>query len=140
MEVTNGAVLERHQINTDGIEHLDLQVPILSGLQRQGDLLIIPCAQGNDAGVLVGAKGVTVVRGETTGANAHILHALDGDVFWQPSPTADQELLQGIITVPDASSATLIHTQEHNVLGIGPGSYEVKRQREFQGEWQRVTD
>jgi hypothetical protein len=138
--ITNGAILERHNINTDGIEHLDLEVPILCEPQAQGDVMIVPVNARQDVGEPVSVKGVTVVRGETTGGNAHILHALDGECFWAPSPTASIQLLQGWLTVPDDSAATLIHTQEHDVIGIAPGCYEIRRAREFAGEWRRAAD
>lgn len=137
---TNGALLERHHLKTDGVEHLDLEVPVLCGPQAQGDVLLVPVAVRHDQGEKVSPQGLTVVRGETTGGNAHILHALDGECFWSSASDAETGLLQGWLTVPDACSATLIHTQEHNVIGIGPGSYELRRQREFQGEWRRVAD
>lgn len=138
--VTNRVVLEKHEINTNGIEHLDLEVRVLTGMQRQGDVLIVPCAP--PAGVFkpIPVEGVTVVRGETSGGNAHILHALDGECAWAESQHADRDLLQGWLTVAPGASATLIHTQEHNVIGIGPGCYEIRRQREFAGEWRRVSD
>lgn len=138
--ITNGAVLSRHKINTEGIEHLDMEVPVLTGPQRQGDILVIPVAPPKDLGETIPAKGVVVVRGETTGGNAHILHSLEGDCYWAPAADAATGLAQGCLTVPDDSSATLIHTQEHNVIGVGPGFYEIRRQREFAGEWRRVSD
>lgn len=138
--LTNGAVLSRHKITTDGIEHLDLEVPVLTEPQAQGDVLILPVAARKELGQLVPLAGVTVVRGETTGGNAHILHALEGECFWQPSANAATELVQGWLTVPEGCSAALIHTQEHNVKGIGPGAYELRRQREFAGEWRRLAD
>jgi hypothetical protein len=137
--ITNGTVLERHQFQT-GIEHLDLEVPVLCGPQAQGDVLLVPTGPREEPGEKVPAKGLTVVRGETTGGNAHVLHALEGECFWRLAPGADTELLQGYLTVPDECSATLIHTQEHNVIGIGPGTFELRRQREFAGEWRRVSD
>lgn len=138
--VTNGAILQRHNIQTDGIEHLDLEVPIKTGPQAQGDVLIVPVASRKEKGEKVPARGVTVVRGETSGGNAHILHVLEGECFWAPAPDAAEGLVQGWLTIPDDSSATVIHTCEHNVIGVGPGSYEVKRQREFRDEWVRVSD
>ena len=139
--VTNGDVMDRHQIDTGGIEHLDEHVPFLTGPQRQGDVLLIPVkAENSTPGERVPAKGVTVVRGETTGGNSHILHTLDGECFWEPAANADTQLVQGRVTVPADSTATLLHTQEHNVIGIGPGSYELRRQQEFAGEWRRVSD
>jgi hypothetical protein len=138
--LTNSQILTRHKIDTTGIEHLDLEVPILTGPQSQGDVLILPVAERKDRGALVPAAGITVVTGETSGGNAHILHALDGECFWQPAREAATELVQGWLTVPEASSATLVHTSEHNVIAIGPGTFEIRRQREFQGEWRRVAD
>lgn len=138
--ITNGEVLSRHQIGTDGIEHLDLEVPVVTGAQAQGDVLIVPVAGRKDRGELVPTKGITVVRGETSGGNAHILHAFDGECFWLPASDAATGLVQGWLAVPDGSSATLIHTSEHNVIGVGPGHYEIKRQREFAGEWRKVSD
>lgn len=138
--ITNGEVLSRHQIGTDGIEHLDLEVPVVTGAQAQGDVLIVPVAGRKDRGEPVPTKGITVVRGETSSGNAHILHTLEGECFWLPAANANTELLQGRLTVPEGSSATLLHTQEHSVLGIGQGTYELRRQREFAGEWRRVAD
>lgn len=138
--ITNGEILSRHKISSEGIEHLDLEVPILTGHQRQGDVLIIPVPPLENPGEAVPSNGVTVVRGETSGGNAHIVHALGGECMWLQAPEAATALTQGWLTVPEESSATLIHTQEHNVIGIGPGSYEIRRQREFAGEWRRVSD
>jgi hypothetical protein len=135
---TNGDILTRHKLPSEGIEHLDLEVPILTGAQAQGDVLILPVAEIADRGTAIPKAGVTVVSGETSGGNAHILHALDGECFWRSA--ANQALTQGWVTVPDGCSATLVHTEEHNVIGIGAGTYELRRQREFAGEWQRVAD
>lgn len=138
---TNRAVLERYQIDASGIEHLDLKIPFLTDTQRQGDVLILLLGEARGVvGELVPAKGVTVVKGETSGGNSHILHAFDGECYWVPAPSAATDQVQGWITVPEGSKATLVHTSEHNVLGIGPGDYEVRRQREFAGEWRRVSD
>ena len=42
--------------------------------------------------------------------------------------------------VPDGGEAYLIHSDEHGAMGIAPGSYEVRRQQEWAGEWRRVAD
>ena len=137
---TNGEIMGRHGIGTEGIEHLDLPVPVLTGPQAQGDVLILPVPAREDRGAPVPQAGVTVVTGETAGGNVHILHALDGECFWRPSPDAATGLVQGWLTVPEGSTATMVHTQEHSVLAIGCGTFEVRRQREFAGEWRRVQD
>lgn len=138
--VTNRLVLDRHEIPTDGIEHLDEAVPVIAGKpQRQGDVFILPCAP-RAGGKAIPQAGLTVVRGEQTGGNAHILHNLEGECQWEAAPNGATELLQGWLTVPPGCSATLIHTQEHSVLAVGTGSYEVRGQRELAGEWRRVAD
>lgn len=143
LQHTNASVLADKGISLDSIEHLDLEVPVVSGNQRQGDvfLLKVTVDRTQDAKPL-GKTGIVVVRAETSAANTHTLYALTGECLWLPNARADRddELVQGWLTVPADAEATLIHTEEHNVLGIGPGTYEVRRQREFAGEWQRVAD
>lgn len=140
---TNATVLADKGISLDNIEHLDLEVPIVTGNQRQGDvyLLKVTTDRTKDAEPISKA-GIVVVRAETSSANTHTLHALTGECLWLPNARANQEdeLVQGWLTVKPGAEATLIHTEEHNVLGIGAGTYEIRRQREFAGEWQRVAD
>lgn len=140
---TNTSILTSHGVDLSSIEHLDLEVPIITGNQRQGDVYVLKVTSDHTRGASKITKtGVTVVRAETNAANTHTLHALTGKCLWQPNPNADRdgELVQGWLTVPTGSEATLIHTEEHNVLGIGAGTYEIRRQREYAGEWTRVAD
>lgn len=140
---TNTAILERFNIDTSALEFPDLEVPVLSATQRQGDVLarLLPDDR-TDRGEEIPAKGVLVVRGETTGGNSHILHALTGTCYWAPNPRADQEdeLVQGWLTVPEGSEAVICHEEEHGVIGLGPGVFEFRRQREFRSEWEKVQD
>ena len=140
---TNASVLADHGISLDSIEHLDLEVPIVSGNQRQGDVFLLKVTTDRTQGAQpIGEAGVVVVRAETSSANTHTLHALAGECLWLPNAlaAAEAELVQGWLTVADGAEATLIHTEEHNVLGIGAGTYEIRRQREWQGRWARVAD
>jgi hypothetical protein len=130
-------------------EHLEAeaQVPVLTGPQCQGDLMVVPVAQAYEAGgqapewpqgQLVPMDGVQVVHGEATG-NTHWLHAGFGSpgVAWH---RADDGLVVGVLTVPGGQSAMLIHTDEHGANGIGPGSYEIRRKREQADEIAYVED
>lgn len=114
-------------------KHLEQQaeVPVLSGMQRQGDLIIIPARIA--AGELVGPAGVAVIRGEA-GGNTHLLVA-DGKVHWQP--TTGQTL--GHVVVEEGATAFLLHP-EHGAQGIAPGSYAIRRQREQADEIRMVAD
>jgi hypothetical protein len=113
--------------------HLDAaaEIPVLSEVQAQGDLLVVPVkpATGARQWEPVGADGVQVVRGEATG-NTHWLHAgFDSPgVRWSPSAA---ELVCGYLKVPAGQSALLIHTDEHGANGIGPGTYAIRRKREL---------
>lgn len=140
---TNGTIIADHGIADHGIEHLDLEVPIVTGNQRQGDVYLLRVTRDRtDGATPIGPNGVVVVRAETNAANTHTLHTLTGDCLWLPNDRAGDptELVQGWLTVTEGAEATLIHTEEHNVIGIGAGTYEVRRQREYAGEWRRVAD
>lgn len=135
---TNTTVLTRHGVSLDNIEHPDLEIPIISGNQRQGDVLVLKVTTTH-AGQPLGKTGVVVVRSEATASNTH---TLVGDGLWEPNARAlnDDELVQGWLTVPPTGEAFLIHTEEHSAIGIGEGTYEIRRQREYAGEWRRVAD
>lgn len=131
------SVLAHHGYSTTAIEFPELDVPVLTGNQRQGDVFILRVTTSH-AGQPIG-KGVTVVKAETNRANTHNLH---GDGLWEAHPNAgsDNELVQGWVTVPEGGEVFLIHTEEHGANGMGPGTYEIRRQREFAGEWRKIAD
>lgn len=134
---TNLSILTAHGISLDAIELPEMEIPIITGNQRQGDVLILKVTTSHGGQPL--GKGVTVVRAETNQSNTH---TLVGTGLWEPNGRAsrDDELVQGWLTVPTGGEAFLIHTEEHSALGIGAGTYEIRRQREYAGEWRRVAD
>lgn len=127
---------QTHGYTVDNIEHPDITIPVETGPQRQGDVFVLPVTTTHP-GDPIGPKGVTVVRAESNTANTHNLH---GEGTWAWSKDADTNLIQGHLTVPPGGIAYLIHTEEHPALAIGGGTYEIRRQREFAGEWRRVAD
>lgn len=130
-------LITRHDI--DVLDHLDREasVPVLTGMQRQGDVLVLPAAMDTnlEATKPVPAAGVPVVRGEN-GGNTHALVA-DGPVFCDVRQATVENLTLAVLTVPEGSVAYLAHP-EHGYSGIGPGSYVLRRQRE-QGEIARLV-
>lgn len=112
----------------------DLDIPVLSGMQRQGDVLVLPAARA--ATTAVPASGTPVVRGES-GGNTHAIYAADGPVY------CDTLTVEGLrvaaLTVPEGSTAYLGHP-EHGYMGIAPGSYEIRRQREMGATARMVAD
>lgn len=130
-------LIQTHSIDVH--DHLDreMSIPILTGMQRQGDVLVVPAAMaaGLEASTPVPATGVPVVKGEN-GGNTHALVA-DGPVFCDVRTASVQNLVLATVTVPEGSTAYLAHP-EHGYSGIGPGSYVLRRQRE-QGDVQRMV-
>lgn len=126
------------QHGIDVHEHLDrdLTIPVLTGLQRQGDVLVQPDVKAV-ATTPVGKAGVPVVRGEN-GGNTHAIVA-EGPVFCDLRTATTQDLTLALLTVPAGSIAWLAHP-EHGYMGIGPGSYTLRRQREQADELRMVQD
>jgi hypothetical protein len=112
----------------------DIEIPVLSGIQRQGDVLVLPAAI--TATTSVPAAGTPVVRGEN-GGNTHVIYAADGVVYCDTDTS--EGLRVAALTVPDGSTAYLGHP-EHGYMGIAPGSYEIRRQREMARHARMVAD
>lgn len=123
-------------INVITEQDFDLDIPVLGGVQRQGDVLVRPADV--TATTPVPGAGTPVVRGEN-GGNTHAVYAADGSVFCDVlAPTAG-DLRVAVLTVPEGSVAYLGHP-EHGYQGIAPGSYEIRRQREMAEEMRMVAD
>lgn len=138
-------ILGRLDITVPDETIAELTVPVLTGPQRQGDVGIWPTraasAAMRAAMTAVPAEGIAVVRGEAaTGANSHVLLS-DGPVLWkQAGPWTGGVVELGAIHVPPGSTAWLVHTDEHNVIGMAPGSYRLTGKREQAEEVRRVAD
>lgn len=117
-------------------QDFDLDIPVLTGIQRQGDVLVKPATV--TATTPVPAAGTPVVRGEN-GGNTHSIIAADGPVFCDTMPASTRDLRVATLTVPADSTAYLAHP-EHGFMGIGPGSYEIRRQREQAEQMRMVAD
>lgn len=116
-----------------GTEHYDyldksLEIPVVSRIAAQGDVLIVRTDGATAASKPVPAAGFPVVAPVGQGHT----HALYGPVFYAPSTTAGtdpSDLDLGVLTVPDGVQGLLSHP-EHGGLLIQPGTYVLKRQRE----------
>jgi hypothetical protein len=134
MTHTNKSVLERFNVSDLSLEFPEAEVPVETGNQRQGDVMVVRVTTTH-AGSPLGA-GIRVVASE----NSPNTHTLNGIGLWEPNPRVGTDLVQGWLTVAAGDEAFLIHTEEHSALGIGEGTYEIRRQQEFAGEWRRVAD
>jgi hypothetical protein len=121
---TLSTLMSRHAVEIPAHLAADADVPLLSGRQRQGDVLIRPTRPGIVVGTTpIPPEGIPVVRGEA-GGNTHLLV---GAGQWAANTT--DPMVMGTLDVPLGGSAYLLHP-EHGATGIAPGSYLVRRQRE----------
>lgn len=112
-------------------------IPIHAGRQRQGDVIVLP-QRIEPATTAVPAAGTPVVQGEN-GGNTHAIYAADGPVFCDTVTPSPRSLRVATLSVPEGSTAYLGHP-EHGFLGIAPGTYEIRRQREMAEELRMVAD
>ena len=118
----------------------EVEVPVLSGSQRQGDVSVWPCDRLSSSarGGLVPAVGVAVVRGEATG-NTHLLQPDPGSrVWWAPESQDKESVVLGVVTVEGVG--WLIHSEEHGANGLAAGSYVLRGKREQADVIRRVAD
>ena len=136
-KTTYGDLLSTHGVDIPA--HLEEQaaIPVLTGMQMQGDVAIIPTKPGAKKGTPVPPVGVPVVRGES-GGNTHLLVA-EGAVSWAPVVGNPMLLDLGVVTVPEGATAFLLHP-EHGANAMGAGHYVIRRQREQADELRVVAD
>lgn len=140
MSVTLGEAISLTGV--DVLEHLDRQaeIPVVTGKpQRQGDVSFWPRPKAEAATDVVPAEGAVVVRGESGGNTHLLLPGFDGPVFYTPAEPRRGSLRIGVLTVPEGATAYLAHP-EHGYQAFGPGTYEVRRQREQADEIRLVAD
>jgi len=138
--LTFAETLGKHNIQLPDDLIADLEVPVLSGCQRQGDVGIFTRPKVGKAELAaftpVPAAGLPIVQG----TNTHILDAYQGEVLWSPVVARAGEVTIGILHVPAGAVAYLTHTEEHGSNGIGPGTYRVTGKREQADVIRRVAD
>lgn len=133
---TLAQAIDRFDVDVDPHLDRDVTIPILTATQRQGDVMILPTDRPS-ATTPVPTAGAAVVRGEN-GGNTHLLLA-DGAVCFDGRPASPDDLVLGVMTVTDDATAYLAHP-EHGYMGFGPGTYELRRQREQADELRMVAD
>ena len=126
----------------DVLGHLEreLTIPVIDGLQAQGDLVVVPHVDVGEVIILryqqwreVPRTGIEVLR-SAAGGNPHTLVADPGICHWTTGVRDPSGLAIGALTTSGA--AYLIHP-EHGGTGIAPGTYVIRRQRERSDRWDR---
>lgn len=119
----------------DVLDHLELDaaIPVINGLQAQGDLIVIPAAdvqsidlRRHESWREVPPSGVELLRA-ANGGNPHTLVADPHTCEWYPWIWDQTGLAIGALR--NTRAAYLIH-REHGATGIAPGTWVVRRQRE----------
>lgn len=131
-------LIDRHGVTVDDHLDTDTLVPVNTGLQRQGDVIVVPTPDAKAATTPILQAGVPVVRGEA-GGNTHLLLADGPGVCCDTREATARDLALAVLTVPEGSVAYLAHP-EHAYTGIGPGTYTLRRQREQADELRIVAD
>jgi hypothetical protein len=136
MTATLAELITTHGVTVD--DHLDrqLHIPILTGMQRQGDVLVLPSPGAKPATTPVPAAGTPVVRGEN-GGNTHAI--VGPNVYCDVRTATADDLHLATLTVPGGEVAYIMHP-EHGANGIGPGTYALNRQREQADQLRMVQD
>ena len=122
------------------LEHLEAEadVPVLDGLQAQGDLFVVP-REGSVAhkGLMteVPAAGIAVIEGVGGGHEHRLFASAPGTARWMAFAVPGQDIGVLECTAP----AYLLHP-EHGATGIAPGRYVMRRQREHADEERLVAD
>ncbi|GGT24497.1 hypothetical protein [Streptomyces purpureus] len=132
VNVTLGELTARTGL--DVLDHLEREVtvPVVDGMQAQGDLIVVPLAMlgqlrvDDDGWWGVPPEGVELLR-SSAGGNPHTLVADRGRCRW--TTRVDDPTGLAIGALEAASVAYLIHP-EHGASGIAPGRYVVRRQQE----------
>ncbi|MGH3379114.1 MAG: hypothetical protein ACRDP6_30735 [Actinoallomurus sp.] len=127
------------------LDHLEqsVSIPVVDGLQAQGDLIVIPIetvapsvwALDAERWTDVPLEGVELLRG-AAGGNPHTLVADPGTCRWTTHVRDETWLAIGMFQT--SAVAYLLHP-EHGATGCAPGTYVVRRQRENEGSRMRLV-
>ncbi|GAA2086258.1 hypothetical protein GCM10009801_48580 [Streptomyces albiaxialis] len=130
---TLGELAER--TGRDVLAHLEREVtvPVVAGLQAQGDLIVVPAELLDNVResryvrwTEVPPGGVELLRG-AGGGNPHALVADPGTCRWT---TTVHDLTGLTLGMFEATAVAYLIHPEHGASGIAPGRYVVRRQRE----------
>ncbi|HEX3957739.1 MAG TPA: hypothetical protein VHZ03_14070 [Trebonia sp.] len=123
------------------LEHLEAEahVPVLPGLQAQGDLLIVPLADAapvsHRPAAEVPGTGIAVIEPVGSGHEHRLFAGAPGTATFGFAATGGQDI--GVLECTEP--AFLLHP-EHGATGVAPGSYVLRRQREQADEERLIAD
>jgi hypothetical protein len=135
---TLAEVTEAHGFEVYEYLEASAEVPVVAGLQAQGDVIIVP-ARGRDARsdrswAVVPAEGIPVVSPVGSGHEHRLFAGAPGTALFEASGRG-----QDVGVLECSEPAYLLHP-EHGAAGIAPGTYIMRRQREQADEERLIAD
>jgi len=114
-----------------------IEIPFLDGVQAQGDVLVVPSKASIGGGAVPVERSVDIVPSEN-GGHAHTLVVLDGTTcLIRFDKTGDPNVIARI----DCNGPVVLTHMEHGGNGLLAGTYEFRRQVEWDGvKERRVAD
>lgn len=114
-----------------------LTIPFIGGVQAQGDVLVVPSEASIGAGTELVERSVDIVPSEN-GGHAHTLVVVDGTTC---RIRFDKTGNPNVIARVECDGPVVLTHMEHGGNGILAGTYEFRRQVEWDGvEERRVAD
>ena len=120
------------------LDHLieDVEIPVLTGPNPQGDLSWYPIREGNVAGLKpIPREGVVILAGNN--GHPHTLFSMTGECLYAPNTQRGQRL--GTVVVPEGA-VLLVGHNEHRYHAVGAGTYIFNRSREMRDEIRMLAD
>lgn len=136
---TLGQLIDAHGF--DVLDHLDreAEIPVLGGLQAQGDLLIVPLADAAPVSrrpaAEVPAAGIAVIEPVGSGHEHRLFAGSPGTATFGFAAAGGQD-----IGVLECTAPAFVAHPEHAYTGVAPGAYVLRRQREQADEERLVAD
>jgi hypothetical protein len=124
---TLGQLIDKYGFDVHDHLDRDLEIPVHSGLQAQGDLFIIPVDPGDESrpGTAVPLDGIAVIEAVGGGHEHRLFAGTPGTALFSPAGGRRQDI--GLLRCTEP--AYIAHP-EHAYAGIAPGTYALRRQRE----------
>lgn len=114
-----------------------IEIPFLDGVQAQGDVLVVPSKASIGAGAEVVERHVDIVPSEN-GGHAHTIVVVPGTVC---KIRFDRTGDPNVIARVECNGPVVLTHMEHGGNGMLAGTYEFRRQVEWDGaEERRVAD
>jgi hypothetical protein len=133
---TLGQLIDKYGFDVHDHLDRDLEIPVHSGLQAQGDLFIIPVDPEDETrqGTAVPLDGIAVIEAVGGGHEHRLFAGTPGTALFSPASDRGQDI--GLL---QCSEPAYIAHPEHAYAGIAPGTYTLRRQRE-QGDEARFAE